>query len=89
MVETYLYTTELGSKCITMRISDSGAIAAVLAVLRARINEAMDVSDYAKVAKLAREADELTQATAIAFNPDAIYKDESEEEVDASLTQTL
>lgn len=77
MVETYLYTTELGSKCVTMRISDSGAIAAILAVLRVNINKAMAVSDYAEAAKLAREADELSQATAIAFNPDAIYKGES------------
>lgn len=73
MVETYLYTTELGSKEVSMRISDSEAITAVLAVLRKRINKAMDVSDYAKVAKLAREADDLSQATVIAFNPDAIH----------------
>lgn len=75
MVETYLYTTEYGSKEVTMRISDSEAIAVVLAVLRTRINEAMDVSDYAKVAKLAREADELSQAIVIAFKSDA-YKGE-------------
>lgn len=79
MVETYLYTTESGSKEVSMRISDSEAIAAVLAVLRKRINEAMDVSDYAKVAKLAREADYLSQATVIAFNPDAISNGEEEE----------
>lgn len=79
MVETYLYTTEQGSKEVTMRISDSGAIAAVLAVLRIRINEAMDVSNYAKVAKLAREADELSQATVIAFKSETICKGEEGE----------
>lgn len=82
MVDTYIYTTELGSKGVTMRISDSEAIAAVLAVLRKRISEALDVSDYMMVAKLAREADELSQATAIAFNPETIYKGEEEVNID-------
>ena len=85
MVDTYIYTTELGSKGVTMRIEDSEAIAAVLAVLRNRINEALDVSDYTLVAKLAREADELSHATAIAFNPETIYKGEGEEEVNVDL----
>lgn len=78
MIDVSLYSTEPGSKRVTVCIQDFEVAVLIVAQLHKAAEAALDKSDYGKLSKLAHEADELMQAVTLAFKSEGIVPEDSD-----------
>lgn len=78
MIDVSLYSTEPGSKRVTVCIQDFEVAVLIVAQLHKAAEAALDKSDYGKLSKLAHEADELMQAVTLAFKSEGIIPEDSD-----------